>query len=419
MEGRGQEMNVLIVDDQSTVTNSLKEKLRGRVKGIDELFTANSAREAKLIMMSFPVDILLTDIEMPEENGLSLFQWTMEKYPEIVGVFLTSHAEFVYAREAIKLGGFDYILQPARMEEIEDVLFRAVSEAKKRKRVQRLEETGAKIADQRDMVMELFLINAKEGNNSECEKLYQRLQTLFKPEYHHCAFWTAQIKVVRFEKKNNSWDSDLVKLVFKNVLEELLSGQQVSVIAAREDLVHYFLMAAAEENRMDEEQWKKGIESFAAFINTHMDFQIAVFPDSAVTRAYHTSQHKKRTETTPGVYWETKAGEEKPENGDEAQLRIRKAQAYIRENLNRSISRTEVAQYLHINEDYLSRSFKKYTGYTFKDYDILVRMETAKTLLEQTKLPVSMIAGKVGFDNFSHFSQAFRKYSGKTPSEYR
>ena len=36
-----------------------------------------------------------------------------------------------------------------------------------------------------------------------------------------------------------------------------------------------------------------------------------------------------------------------------------------------------------------------------------------------TKLPVSMIAGKVGFDNFSHFSQAFRKYSGKTPSEYR
>jgi two-component system response regulator YesN len=54
---------------------------------------------------------------MPEENGLSLFRWTMEKHPEVVGVFLTSHAEFEYAREAIRLGGFDYILQPARMEE--------------------------------------------------------------------------------------------------------------------------------------------------------------------------------------------------------------------------------------------------------------------------------------------------------------
>ena len=121
----------------------------------------------------------------------------------------------------------------------------------------------------------------------------------------------------------------------------------------------------------------------------------------------------------PGIYWEDEERSEEETAEDDIAVRIRKAQAYIRENISRSISRSEVAQYLHINEDYFSRSFKKYTGQTFKDYDILVRMETAKTLLEQTKLPVSMIAGKVGFDNFSHFSQAFRKYSGKTPSEYR
>ena len=119
------------------------------------------------------------------------------------------------------------------------------------------------------------------------------------------------------------------------------------------------------------------------------------------------------------MHWTEETGQEKDTAEDDIASRVRRAEAYIRENVGRNLSRTEVAQYLHINEDYFTRIFKKITGYTFKEYDIQVRMETAKTLLEQTKLPVSMIAGKVGFDNFSHFSQAFRKYSGKTPSEYR
>ena len=65
-------LNILIVDDQSAVTDSLKEALSGRITEIDEIYTANSAEVARLTMKSFPVDILLTDIEMPEENGLAL-----------------------------------------------------------------------------------------------------------------------------------------------------------------------------------------------------------------------------------------------------------------------------------------------------------------------------------------------------------
>ena len=96
------DLNLLIVDDQITVTDSLKEGLSGRTAGIEEIFTANSAEVARLIMKSFPVDIILADIEMPEENGLSLLKWTLEEFPEMVGIFLTSHAEFAYAKEAIR-----------------------------------------------------------------------------------------------------------------------------------------------------------------------------------------------------------------------------------------------------------------------------------------------------------------------------
>ncbi len=49
----------------------------------------------------------------------------------------------------------------------------------------------------------------------------------------------------------------------------------------------------------------------------------------------------------------------------------------------------------------------------------MIRMETAKTTLTKTKLPVSIVASKVGYDNFSHFSRAFKKYTGMTPQDYR
>ena len=51
------DLNLLIVDDQITVTDSLKEGLAGRTAGIEEIFTANSAEVARLIMKSFRIPV--------------------------------------------------------------------------------------------------------------------------------------------------------------------------------------------------------------------------------------------------------------------------------------------------------------------------------------------------------------------------
>jgi len=413
------DLNLLIVDDQITVTDSLKEGLSGRTAGIEEIFTANSAEVARLIMKSFPVDIILADIEMPEENGLSLLKWTLEEFPEMVGIFLTSHAEFAYAKEAIRLGCFDYIMQPARMEEIEAVLERAVREAQKKKRAARPAENRLRLHDQTETILELLLVKARENKTPECEKLYGKLRELFSADYDSCVFRTAQVRIVRMEKQNNAWDEELIKLVFHNVLEELLSESKSSVIAVREEMGSYCLTAASDGVRLNGEQWTAAIKSFCEFINSYMDFRIAVYTDPGVNRIYDSGIQSGASTQPPGVYLTGKTSPEDASAGDDMADRMEKAKDYIKTNVGHGITRTDVAKYLHMNEDYFTRCFKKHTGYTFKEYDILVRMETAKRLLEQTKLPVSMIAGKVGFDNFSHFSQAFRKYSGKTPSEYR
>ena len=189
------------------------------------------------------------------------------------------------------------------------------------------------------------------------------------------------------------------------------------VIIAKESMDCFRMIAGADEERLQEKGWAEALAAFAAFFNARMDFKLAVFPNRFFARSFSARDFAIREGREPGVSWEEPEIEDS--SAEEIAERVRKAEAYIRENLHRSISRTEVADYLHINEDYFTRIFKKYTGLTFKDYDSRARMETAKTLLEQTRLPVGIIATKVGFDNFSHFSKAFKKYTGKTPTEYR
>lgn len=67
----------------------------------------------------------------------------------------------------------------------------------------------------------------------------------------------------------------------------------------------------------------------------------------------------------------------------------------------------------------MSRIFKKEKGISLKEYIILEKMRTAQNLLMNTNFSIGMIGAKVGFDNFSYFSQTYKKIMGKTPTEER
>ena len=125
-------------------------------------------------------------------------------------------------------------------------------------------------------------------------------------------------------------------------------------------------------------------------------------------RAESNQEHKK------GVYLDTlQKFTQKKEDP------IERAIAFIQQNLNKSLSRAEVAEYVHLNEEYFSRLFRAETGATFKEYLLDEKMKEAKRLLVRSRLSVSIIASKVGYDNFSHFSKMFKKITGQTPQEYR
>ena len=105
-------INVLIVDDQINVVSGVMFGVHWDRLGISQIYKAYNAYEAKQVLLEKPVDIMLCDIEMPVENGLSLLAWCRKQEMDVETIFLTAHADFLYAKEAVALGSFDYILQP-------------------------------------------------------------------------------------------------------------------------------------------------------------------------------------------------------------------------------------------------------------------------------------------------------------------
>lgn len=111
-------MTLLIVNDIAIEALTMASDIDWKNHGIKEVFTAFNANEAKNIIASNHIDILLSDIEMPDENGLSLIHWIQDNHYDIDCVLLTCHADFEYAREGLSLGCQDYITLPAKYEDI-------------------------------------------------------------------------------------------------------------------------------------------------------------------------------------------------------------------------------------------------------------------------------------------------------------
>ena len=98
------DISILIVDDDKLVVEKLVEGVNWKQLGIGIVLTAYNIRQAKEILEEARVDILLSDIEMPQGSGLELLEWVRNKEIPVECIFLSSYAYFAYAQKAIKTG---------------------------------------------------------------------------------------------------------------------------------------------------------------------------------------------------------------------------------------------------------------------------------------------------------------------------
>ena len=139
-------MNLLLVDDEIAMLHIMEKAIDWKKKGIQKVFTAYNTDLARDIISSSKIDLVICDIEMPKENGLSLIQWIQDMYPEIINIILTGYPDFNYARSAISLGVYRYLLKPIAFDELEETIASAVEKLEEYK-TKNKPEADPEIAD--------------------------------------------------------------------------------------------------------------------------------------------------------------------------------------------------------------------------------------------------------------------------------
>jgi DNA-binding response OmpR family regulator len=129
--GQDNRIGVLICDDENEIRSILSEFLTGRNYAV---WTAQNGREALEQLRSNPaIQIILLDVSMPVMGGMEVLSQLMSHEPHPSVIMMTAIADREIARQAIKIGAFDYILKPLEFDAIEASITACLSQFEYRK----------------------------------------------------------------------------------------------------------------------------------------------------------------------------------------------------------------------------------------------------------------------------------------------
>ena len=114
---------VLVVDDDETIRDTLCELLSAE----HDCQTAQTAEQALARLEVDSYDVVLTDISMPGLSGLELLGRVRQKYPDTPVIIISGISDQEHAQGLIRLGAFEFLLKPFRIEVVEKSVKRALS----------------------------------------------------------------------------------------------------------------------------------------------------------------------------------------------------------------------------------------------------------------------------------------------------
>ena len=124
--GKGVNMKLLLVDDEKLFLETVKEYINWNEMGVPEIETAYSVAQTKQCLEQKDIDIVISDIEMPDENGMELMKWLQDYDQRVIKMLVSCHEEFSDVVEAMHYGVFNYLVKPIDLQELQRVMKEAV-----------------------------------------------------------------------------------------------------------------------------------------------------------------------------------------------------------------------------------------------------------------------------------------------------
>lgn len=216
--------NLLIVDDEELIRQGLKARLEYLGIDVDKIFEASNGNEAIEVVKNHTVDIVVTDIRMPDMDGLTLIREVQKIEKNIQFVVLSGYAEFTYAEQAIRLGVKSYLLKPVSNEELKNTFQKLYADMERLVQIQNavrmkrqldrekqeyvLEKeinTFLSTTEERimsvDLLCQLSGIPTEKGDQGR-RKMYFCMIRVNKESYENKRFRQVDHELIRFSIKN-------------------------------------------------------------------------------------------------------------------------------------------------------------------------------------------------------------------------
>ncbi|BCS81899.1 response regulator transcription factor [Anaerocellum diazotrophicum] len=212
---------IVIVDDDMLIRKGIRNVIRWKDIECEICAEASSGDEALKVIEEVKPDIVITDIKMPNMDGIELIERIRKIIPQCKIVILTAYREFEYAQRAIKYGAFDFLLKPTKVEDIINVVQKAINEIKKEKTiVEELEKINNILKEKLPILKENFLFNVIFEMISNEDEILQ-MASLYEIDIGKFLMILAECSTKEERERKNS---HLYLLGISNMLNDFLSN---------------------------------------------------------------------------------------------------------------------------------------------------------------------------------------------------
>lgn len=130
---------ILVVDDEPDLELLIRQRFRKKIQAqdLDFVFAGNGLQALDRLQADAEIDIVLTDINMPEMDGLTLLNLVSERYPLLRSVIVSAYGDMTNIRTAMNRGAFDFITKPIDFQDFEITIDKTLREALAGKRAER------------------------------------------------------------------------------------------------------------------------------------------------------------------------------------------------------------------------------------------------------------------------------------------
>ncbi len=298
-------IKVLIVDDEPFIRQGLKILIDWESYDCKVVDEASNGKEAIHILQSKEIDLIITDIKMPEMNGLEFIGYVREQISEHIRfIILSGYYEFNYAKQAIKYKATDYILKPIQKEDLINILVRV----RKDLEIYKQEEKAKQI--QNRIIYDRNLMNLIYGNYEQSHLEYVKRYIIGSKEMCYISFEMDEtdksFHTLTLEEKvsiHQAYFNELLK-VLKEYSYNIIHG--VGKSEGLFDIGVVFLKEFADRQETNDRDYitalyeqLKGVSPYVlnVFIGHYVD-GIEKISDSyrsiAVARSFHSFSDKKQ-----------------------------------------------------------------------------------------------------------------------------